>query len=1803
MATAENPYFCIFCKIMRVFLFTFFFIVSSLELFAQGSAPDTSAFPYWIEMMQNRKVNFHQTQRAFELYWQNRTIEKGSGYKPFKRWEYMAEKEADVYGNLPDYEELYRAIYRYYDSLAGNNLQLNFGGAPCLTAGEWVEIGPKNIPGNRTSQPNGMGRINALAFHPSDSNIIWAGAPAGGLWKSTDKGTTWTCNTDTLPTLGISAIAIHTKNPDIIYIGTGDRDASDASSRGVMKSSDGGNSWKWANNTMGNANVGRLIIDPDRPDTLLAATSSGIYRTVNGGNTWTLTQGGGFFKDIIFKPGDTDTVYATRNGLFFRSVNNGINWNQITTGIPSGAARGAIAVTPDNPEFVYFVLTNSSTFNSQCLSTNGGSSFSVKSTTPNIMDYSNLGTGTGGQAWYDLDIAADPHDASIIYVAGVNIFKSTDSGTTWKINAHWVGTGAPAVHADHHVLEYSNSGHGLYSGNDGGIYATFNGGTNWKDLSQDLGIAQIYRLSQSALQKDMLINGYQDNGTGLMENAKWFTVMGGDGMDCAINPANSTWAYSDLYYGDVRRYKNGFFDGKIAASGSNGITESGGWVTPFILQEGSPNTMFIGYKNIWRSTNITASPASSVAWTKICDNLAGSNSQNIVYIENSPANPDILYFSRGDSKLFKSVNVTAATPTWTDLTAQLPTTGNVVWIECHPTIQNRVYIIQGNQVYQSNNAGSTWMNISGGLPSVTKLSMVFDTSSKKQGIYLGTYMGVFYKDTTMTGWTWYNKGMPVNTRVTDLDIYYHPTDRSKSHVVGSTYGRGNWRSPLFDEDNKIPVAGFTADMQKTCAGQTIQLQDTSANIPTRWYWSITPSTYTWVSGSDSNSKSPYIQFNQKGKYSIKYYAENCAGVDSIEFKDYFSIEDPIIPASCLIKTVNVGNYGMGIYQVLVDSFSHNDLGTFQEGGYLDLACTRIFTLKNDTSYNFNVKTGTSYAENVKVYIDFNNNGNLNDAGEMVFNTKKQMTFHSGIITIPATAVTGKTIRMRVMGDYDTVLHACDTLSYGQAQDFGVVLIPRLPEPYFYADTNKICDGMTVTYYDSSKGGIYHYRWNFGQGASPDTAIGKGPHIVTYKGASFKTATLTLNLGVIGLTRDSILEVIAKPDLQFNQTLGQDTLCEGTSIALKAKDLSNVPTGIQWTKNGLPFVPASDTLFQRAVSGYQDSGRYRVMKTYRGCADTSDEIHLAIYAIPVMAPQVLKDSQCLKNNGFQFNANASIGSGTFTHSWDFDDGSFSGMSNPFHGFTDIGTFMVKYKAASLFCAAEDSFPVVILPSPTALFSISDTDQCLRNNLFLFNNQSITGGNQVSYNWSFGDGQGDTATHPNHIFSSTGKFQVQLVATGFFNCADTLLQSISVFEQPIASAILNDTLFCLQGNTLQHSSNSTVNAGLGAAINQHNWDYGDGMNASGISPSDHVFGSSGKYTVNLAVSTNQGCTDTARYKVEVVSDPMAGYTINDSIQCQKGHIFILNRNASADVVGHTFSFDKPAIESPVGSNRYTFSDTGNIQMTMVVVNGNSCRDTISGTLYIKANPKIDFQVNTVCLGEKSIFTNLSQSGTYLWNFGDGQTSISTNPSHIYAKADSFDVSLEVQANGCSDTLIKSKFAPVHPLPVADFGVDISQPLPLITHVKFINQSLFSDQYFWDMGRFGGANTSDPEIDITDTASFRVTLIALNRFQCSDTTSRDFVIIPDEKVFVPDVFTPNADNLNDDFKPFGVRFYSEYAFQIYNRWGEKVFESKQPNLGWDGNYQGQPALPGVYVYLLEMVDSRNRRISQRGTIQLLR
>jgi len=787
-------------------------------------ASDTASWPYWIGMMQDPEANFFKTRQAFETYWKDRPVTRSSGYKVFKRWEYFMENRVSPDGTRPAPEEVVMALNAYLD----NNRSVS---------GNWTSLGPSQIPAPGPAGYEGLGRLNTVAFHPADPNKLYVGAPSGGMWQTSDGGLTWTTYTDTLPTLGVSSILIDHSDPSRIFIGTGDRDAGDAPGLGVFLSTDGGLSWAPSKTGMGDKTVGKLIQHPLNANQMFAATSGGIYRSDNGGSSWSLITSGNF-KDLCFKPNDPSILYAAQGADFYRSSNGGGSFVKITAGLTSGQ-RGVIAVTPANPNYVYFVQSNSSSgFKGLYRSTDAGLTFTTRSTSPNILDWSCDGSASGGQGWYDLAIAADPVNPELIYVGGVNVWKSTNGGTSWNINAHWYGGCSVAeVHADCHYLAWSPVDGKLYACNDGGIYFTSNG-TTWTDRTVTMTIGQIYKLGQSQTSKEKVINGFQDNGTYTYLATGWIATGGGDGMECAVDYQNGSYMYHTIYYGDIYRTFNNGNELHVAGNGVFGINESGGWVTPFILGESDPKMMFVGYKNIWRCNDVRST--NNPTWSKISNNLAGTNSSNLTVLEQSPANPGILYAARSDNKLFRTDNALAASPVWTDLTSLLPATGTPSDLEAHSTDPGVVYMTLGNNVYKSVNNGQSWTTITGNLPALHMNSIVCYKNGP-EALYVGTDAGVFFRDSSSTGWSNFSAGLPYSAEITELEIYYDNDSTAADAIRASTYGRGLWGSDLFSPYQ----ADFTADSTQLCAGNNADFTDLSPGSPVSWSWSFpggTPST-------------------------------------------------------------------------------------------------------------------------------------------------------------------------------------------------------------------------------------------------------------------------------------------------------------------------------------------------------------------------------------------------------------------------------------------------------------------------------------------------------------------------------------------------------------------------------------------------------------------------------------------------------------------------------------------------------------------------------------------------------------------------------------------------------------------------------------------------------------------------------------------------------------------------------------------------------------------------------------------------
>ena len=450
----------------------------------------------WHEMMQEPGRNFYEIQAAFKEYWKDKDItEKGRGYKPFKRWEYFVEQRVYPSGDISLISNTWNNYEAFRLSNAANK-------SAAVAGGTWTAMGPLGpMTGSASGLAAKAGRDNFVTFDPTNPTSYWCGTPSGGLWKTTNNGSTWSTATDFLTVIGCTDLAIDPTNTNIMYLATGDGEGNgDTYSIGVLKSIDGGLTWNPTGlvfNVNQQRQMRRIIVNPVNPQIVIAVGNFGVQRTTNGGTTWTQVQAGNFY-DAKFKPGHPNVVY-TAGSLLYRSVNGGATYTQLnaSNGIPSGANRMNIAVTPADTNYVYVLASKSS--NSGLLavlrSTDGGSNFTTMITTPDILaNPCNPGTTTGGQGWYDLSCAASPLNKDEIVVGGVNVWRSLNGGTNFTNIGCWNSTTAspPFVHADQHELEYNANGT-LYVTNDGGISERLSSGV-WADHTAPRNIAQIYKL-------------------------------------------------------------------------------------------------------------------------------------------------------------------------------------------------------------------------------------------------------------------------------------------------------------------------------------------------------------------------------------------------------------------------------------------------------------------------------------------------------------------------------------------------------------------------------------------------------------------------------------------------------------------------------------------------------------------------------------------------------------------------------------------------------------------------------------------------------------------------------------------------------------------------------------------------------------------------------------------------------------------------------------------------------------------------------------------------------------------------------------------------------------------------------------------------------------------------------------------------------------------------------------------------------------------------------------------------------------
>lgn len=757
----------------------------------------------WMRDVDSTKQgNFREAMAAWDRYSGQLAGQKIPGEKQYKRIEWFMQRRMDSAGAYPARifrQEADRIMQMRKD---GNDGRVN-----------WSSLGPFLTPTSlQTGAPGGSGRIDCLGFHPTDPSVFYIGAPSGGLWKTTDAGQTWTPLTDHLPTLGVSAIAIHPQHPDTLFIATGTRDVWwETFSVGVLKSTNGGLDWEETGlnfDVTENRAVTGLIMNPNNPDMMVATTSIGIYRTLNGGANWTLVRGGNF-KDIKSKPGDFSVIYAASFAFtmvgpcyLFKSIDSGASFSMVTTtGFNASAvSRMVIGVTPADPEIVYLACSNSTDngFLGVYRSANSGSTWVNTSAGCglNLLGWNANGLDPGGQAWYDLSLSVSPVNPDEIHVGGVNIWKSADGGVSWQLNAHWLGYGgADYVHADIHELRYNPLDSVLYAGCDGGIYQLQPGGTDWLDLSNGLTIYQAYRLGLFQSQDDLALVSPQDNGTTLFENQSCLEIVLAEACDNFFDFTNP----QTIYYGGYGTGLSRSYNGGVNRSSIHPQGESRSvFLPPFLMHPSNPTILYSAFLDAW------VSPNKGTSWSKITNGLSGGNYFQVMKV--APTDPQrILLSTLNDIWLTSDGGIH-----WTSIRTGLPGDLSITDIGISDSDPDHLWVtfgqfLEGKKVYHSHDAGETWTNISMNLPNMP-VNCITPVRNSNNAIYVGTDFGVYYMDDGTGGWIDYSEGLP-NVIILEMEI-----NPLTNKIKAATYGRGLWEAELYNSPTSVTPKQPLADI-------------------------------------------------------------------------------------------------------------------------------------------------------------------------------------------------------------------------------------------------------------------------------------------------------------------------------------------------------------------------------------------------------------------------------------------------------------------------------------------------------------------------------------------------------------------------------------------------------------------------------------------------------------------------------------------------------------------------------------------------------------------------------------------------------------------------------------------------------------------------------------------------------------------------------------------------------------------------------------------------------------------------------
>ncbi|MEM9065185.1 MAG: glycosyl hydrolase [Planctomycetota bacterium] len=681
------------------------------------------------------------------------------------------------------------------------------------------------------------GRVADLAVHPDDQSTWYVAVGSGNLWKTTNAGTTWHPIFDDQGSYSIGCVTLDPSNPEIVWVGTGE----DVSGRhvgygdGVYRSRDGGKSWE----NLGlkdSEHIGMIAVDPRDSNTVYVAAEGplwssggerGLYKTVDGGETWQKILGGGPYtgvNEIHLDPRNPDVMYAVTHQRFrnvaalinggpesgiHKSTDGGKTWRELTRGLPAeDKGKIGVAISPIDPDIVYATVELAHRKGGFYRSADGGESWTKGA------DYISGGTGPH----YYQEIFASPHKLDRVYQMDVWMHVTEDGGRTFtRMNG-------ATKHPDHHALAFDPSDPNyLLAGTDGGLYESFDLGKTWKFVA-NLPVTQFYKVSVDYDEPFYnVVGGTQDNATQHgpsrtdnmhgIRNSDWMITVFGDGHQPAIDPTNPDIIYSQWQQGNLVRHDR--TTGEIVyiqpQPAQDEETDRFNWDAPILISPHDPATLYFASQRLWRSDDRGDS------WTAISDDLsrgidrlaapmmegrvwsfdaiwdlyAMSKFGTIANISESPQQQGLIYAGTDDGL----IHVTEDGGRSWRRAGELPGVPDFFFVndikaDLHDV--NTVYVCVDNHkagdfapyLFKSTDRGRSWTSIRGDLPDRHLVWRLVQDHVDPDLLFLGTEFGVFFSIDGGEQWIKLTGGVP-NIPFRDLAIQTREDD-----LVGATFGRG-----------------------------------------------------------------------------------------------------------------------------------------------------------------------------------------------------------------------------------------------------------------------------------------------------------------------------------------------------------------------------------------------------------------------------------------------------------------------------------------------------------------------------------------------------------------------------------------------------------------------------------------------------------------------------------------------------------------------------------------------------------------------------------------------------------------------------------------------------------------------------------------------------------------------------------------------------------------------------------------------------------------------------------------------------